>query len=90
MDEDLLGLFEIALENGRVVLEGSSEELLTDSRVKKAYLGGWSPKEMHSVILSCGGDGILRMLVPARHRKTGPSCRRDLCHMRDLIRVCIL
>jgi ABC-type branched-subunit amino acid transport system ATPase component len=40
MDEDLLGPFEIALENGRVVLEGRSEELLTDPRVKKAYLGG--------------------------------------------------
>ena len=28
------------LENGRVVLEGTSEALLADSRVKKAYLGG--------------------------------------------------
>jgi branched-chain amino acid transport system ATP-binding protein len=28
------------LENGRVVLEGRSEELLADPRVKKAYLGG--------------------------------------------------
>ena len=28
------------LENGRVVLEGRSEELLVDPRVKKAYLGG--------------------------------------------------
>jgi branched-chain amino acid transport system ATP-binding protein len=28
------------LENGRVVLEGRSAELLADSRVKKAYLGG--------------------------------------------------
>jgi branched-chain amino acid transport system ATP-binding protein len=28
------------LENGRVVLEGSSEELLANPRVKKAYLGG--------------------------------------------------
>jgi branched-chain amino acid transport system ATP-binding protein len=27
------------LENGRVVLEGKSEELLTDERIKKAYLG---------------------------------------------------
>jgi branched-chain amino acid transport system ATP-binding protein len=28
------------LENGRVVLEGRSGELLADPRVKKAYLGG--------------------------------------------------
>ncbi|MGZ8448342.1 MAG: ABC transporter ATP-binding protein [Candidatus Deferrimicrobiaceae bacterium] len=28
------------LENGRVVLEGASEELLANPRVKKAYLGG--------------------------------------------------
>jgi branched-chain amino acid transport system ATP-binding protein len=28
------------LENGKVVLEGRSEELLADPRVKKAYLGG--------------------------------------------------
>ena len=28
------------LENGRVVLEGRSEELLADPRVRKAYLGG--------------------------------------------------
>jgi branched-chain amino acid transport system ATP-binding protein len=28
------------LENGRVVLEGWSEELLANPRVKKAYLGG--------------------------------------------------
>ncbi len=28
------------LENGSVVLEGRSEELLADPRVKKAYLGG--------------------------------------------------
>jgi len=28
------------LENGRVVLEGRSEDLLADPRVKKAYLGG--------------------------------------------------
>ncbi len=28
------------LENGRVVLEGGSEELLADPRVKQAYLGG--------------------------------------------------
>ncbi len=28
------------LENGRVVLEGRSEELLANPRVKKAYLGG--------------------------------------------------
>jgi branched-chain amino acid transport system ATP-binding protein len=28
------------LENGRVVLEGMSGELLADPRVKKAYLGG--------------------------------------------------
>jgi branched-chain amino acid transport system ATP-binding protein len=28
------------LENGKVVLEGSSEELLANPRVKKAYLGG--------------------------------------------------
>lgn len=28
------------LENGRVVLEGTSEELLANPRVKKAYLGG--------------------------------------------------
>jgi ABC-type branched-subunit amino acid transport system ATPase component len=28
------------LENGRVVLEGGSEELLANPRVKKAYLGG--------------------------------------------------
>ncbi|MEE8503953.1 MAG: ABC transporter ATP-binding protein, partial [candidate division NC10 bacterium] len=28
------------LENGRVVLEGRSEELLTNPQVKKAYLGG--------------------------------------------------
>jgi len=28
------------LENGRVVMQGSGEELLTDSRVREAYLGG--------------------------------------------------
>jgi branched-chain amino acid transport system ATP-binding protein len=28
------------LENGEVVLEGRSEDLLADPRVKKAYLGG--------------------------------------------------
>jgi branched-chain amino acid transport system ATP-binding protein len=28
------------LENGRLVLEGVSEELLVNPRVKKAYLGG--------------------------------------------------
>ncbi|MEJ2640305.1 MAG: ABC transporter ATP-binding protein, partial [Desulfosarcinaceae bacterium] len=28
------------LENGRVVLEGSSEDLLANPEVKKAYLGG--------------------------------------------------
>jgi len=28
------------LENGNIVLEGSSEELLSDPKVKKAYLGG--------------------------------------------------
>ena len=28
------------LENGNLVLEGSSEELLDDPEVKKAYLGG--------------------------------------------------
>ena len=28
------------LESGRIVLEGGSEELLADPRVKKAYLGG--------------------------------------------------
>ena len=28
------------LENGNLVLEGSSDELLTDPEVKRAYLGG--------------------------------------------------
>ncbi|MBP2674223.1 MAG: livF, partial [Deltaproteobacteria bacterium] len=28
------------LENGKLVLEGRSETLLTDPQVKKAYLGG--------------------------------------------------
>lgn len=28
------------LENGKVILEGSSEEILKDERIKKAYLGG--------------------------------------------------
>jgi len=27
------------LENGRIVLEGTGEELLSDDRVRKAYLG---------------------------------------------------
>jgi branched-chain amino acid transport system ATP-binding protein len=29
----------VALENGRVVLSGPARELLTDERLKKAYLG---------------------------------------------------
>jgi branched-chain amino acid transport system ATP-binding protein len=47
------------LENGRVMLEGRSEELLADPGSRKRISGGDRREKCHRSSCPCGGDGIL-------------------------------